>query len=790
MFVVLVIVCLLVGMGLYRLVLPMLGLRLQYPDDKPLVPPVVEVPVAVTSEVVEVAPLTPEVVAIEVMTPEAVPVIEEVPTIIKEDKVEMTEAEARQLMSTMSFKKNFLADNKLFAIEDIIFPRTSSDYQLIHPLVVNNAESNALKQLVSDTQDSSVQKGQLLAQYIYTLRLEDIGAELYIRNKIFPTITPEDEEVEEYYESWKSHFSQLDSRYVQSTEHLKEAVKIFLLRKNLARYLLAAYQEAVLTKRIKLHWPSAEPPWSVLGAGPAVSTTHLAVGATTEVVGATAEVVGAIPIVSGATAEIVGATTGINATVLTKDTKLFTMDGEMMMVSGINHMLSRNMPVITKGLPESLYHVLERILPPEEEKRDNLVSWLSNFRARDRETLVYFVFAALVRSRLKSSKFLDGELEGIDRSALKLNALIKVAVCAAELSQEHEMGLGAEIITGIPVLIQFLTESPFTYGVVLANPLRDLAWTDLNPYHNARQLRVVPKQPLKYLPLPKDETQLQELVYEWLYDKNMLGREVYGVTLSSRVRYTVSNSILSLFDTRFAKKYPLGYLQGVIRDQSFIPDKLMLPAEEAEFLAKNPHGKPLSPDAIAAASKVHRAKREKVFEQMYDNNASLFKVGLRYKFQVLFHTDRNVLEKALASLREGRGFSQAMFRYGLLYPEGMEAEIYPADTLQPAFSKALSALEPGGVSNILEISSPVKGFALVYLLEVKEPETYSQKDPMVQEVLDHFYFPYFINLVTAPVMKQGGGFVKEYARWFFPSDSQEVKDLLAKASTAIKKRRF
>ncbi len=776
MFVVLVIVCLLVGMGLYRLVLPMLGLRLQYPDDKPLVPPVVEVPVAVTSEVVEVAPLTPEAVAIEVMTPEAVPVIEEVPTIIKEEKIEMTEAEARQLTSTMSFKENFLADNRLYTIKDIIFPQTSSDLQFTHPLVVNNIEYNALKQLVSDTQDSHVKKGQLLAQYIYTLRLEDTAVELYIRNEIFPTITPEDEEVEEYYESWKSHFSQFDSRYVQPTEHLKEAVKIFLLRKNLARFLLAAYQEAILTKRIKLHWPTAAPPWSVLGAGPAVSATPLEVGATTEII--------------GATAEIVGATTEINATVLTKDTKLFTMDGETMMVSGINHMLSRNMPVITKGLSESLYHVLERILPPEEGKRENLVSWLSNFRARDRETLVYFVFAALVRSRLKASKFLDGELQGLDRSALKLNALIKVAVCAAELSQEHEVSLSAGIVTGIPVLIQFLTESPFTYGVVLANPLRDLAWTDLNPYHNARQLRVVPRHPLKHLPLPKDETQLQELIYEWLYDKNMLGREIYGVSLSSRIRYTVSNSILSLFDTRFTEKYPLGYLQGVIRDQSFIPDRMLMSAEDTKFLAENPHGKPLPPDALTAASKAYWSLREKVDEEIYKESIELLKIGPRYKFQILFHTDRKVIEKALKFLQEGRSFSQGMFRYGLLYPEGMEDEIYPADMLQPVFSKALSALEPGGVSNILEISSPVKGFALVYLLEVKEPKTFAREDPMVQEILSQFYFPYFINLVTAPAMKQGGGYVKEYARWFWPSDSQEVQDLLTKASTTIKKRRF
>lgn len=777
--VVTVIICVLLGVVGYELLLGARGVKLERVEQQPepsKETPVAEIPVEETAPVEPVAPpeervLTAEVTAADAETSEA----GEVETAdITDVGLDFSDEETRRLSTVLGFKASFVRGNKLFTAGDVFFPGIDHSVMTQLPLALTKIEYLTLNKILESSDDTGGKAAVALTDYIYQLIRDDMAVTRYFMENVIPTIQPEDQEIEAFFVQHGTSFIKLDERYQDLAEHLKEAIRVYLLKENLVRYMAAAYQEFILMKRLKLNWLEQEVPWSL----PAENTDALfiASGVTqTNEVRPVFEDGGA-----EALQEPVEGVGGISPAVLQDADPLFTIDDEVIPAGVINtRLLALNVPLVARRDEENLSEIVLRIIPPAQASKEDLSKWLGSFESADRERITSTLFAALARARMRDSKVTYDELEGYTTEHLKLVAAVSVASYAAEAAKAKSQKLGYNVIEEMPMAIRKLTSGCFNpTGEV--DPSHGTIWMSLYPYTDARWIRIFPRDPLKQLDIPQDQVSRMLLAGKRILRYDQYGRQMHMSDPGGRpLDFNQEDPARFMMEQKLGRAYPLAAYDGLIRGVYLTGDPFK------DIASAGPMGDMPAEGVALESMATAEGAADEYLEKMYAKHSSLFNLGSAYRFRILFHPDIKIIETAREKLLEGVEFREAVFRYGLVFPSGIKRRLYPAESLKPSITKALSSLNVGEVSGIFEIGPPGGGYAMVHLMEKAQPREIAFEESFVKEMLRGYYYADFIHSFCDEVLSKGGGYVKDYSYWMWPAESKEISKMLAGAATLL-----
>ena len=787
--VVTVIICVLLGVVGYELLLGARGVKLEQVEKQPELSketPVAEIPVDEPAPVEPIAPpeervLTAEVTAADAVTPEA----GEVEAGGRVDVgLDLNDEESRRLSTVLGFKASFVRGNKLFTAGDVFFPGIDQSVLTQLPLALTKLEYLALNKILESSDEAGGKAAVELSDYIYQLLRDDMAVTRYFLENVIPTIQPEDQEIEAFFVQYGTSFIKLDERYQDLAEHLKEAIRVYLLKENLVRYMAAAYQEFILMKRLKLNWLEQEVPWGL----PSESTDALFVASgftqTNEVRpvfedGGVEALQEPVEGVEGAVEGVAGASEGtqVSPSILQDTDPLFTIDDEIIPAGIINtRLLALNVPLVARRDEENLSEIVLRIIPPAQASKEDLGKWLGSFGAADRERVTSTLFAALARARMRDSKV---TYEGYSTEHLKLVAAVSVASYAAEAAKAENQKLGYEVIERMPMAIRKLTSGCFnpTGGV---DPSHGTIWMSLYPYTDARWIRIFPRNPLKHLDISHDQVSRMLLAGKRILRYDQYGRQMHMSDPGGRpLDFNQEDPARFMMAQKLGRAYPLAAYDGLIRGVYLTGDPFKDVASAGPMGEMPAEGVPLESMATTEGAS------DEYLEKMYTKHSSLFKLGSAYRFRILFHPDIKIVETAREKLLEGVEFREAVFRYGLVFPSGIKRRLYPAESRKPSIAKALSPLNVGEVSGIFEIGPPGGGYAMVHLMEKAEPREIAFDESFVKEMLREYYYADYIHSFCDEVLSKGGGYVKNYSYWMWPAESKEISKMLAGAATLL-----
>ena len=735
------------------------------------------------------------------------PVSEERADIFNPDHLDVTEAQLRRLATVMSLKTQYIQSNTLLSASDVLFEGAEDDQSSRRPLVLDQFEYQAINNFFENPDTPEGKKTRQLAECVYQIHREEQAVITHVSNEILPTALPDNTEIEKFFSQFILKFARFDQRYINRTEHLKEAVRIYLTREKLTGYFLRTFREFAQSGRIKLNWPEASPPWMlpmdhtidssinihmvkpVFGDGPSELHEDTTVGDTT--VGDTT--VGDATVGDATVGDAtVGDTTAQNTTATHAGTgafkigeSLFTLDNQIMPAEIANlSLVSLEIPLMSLGHEETFIDILKRMVPPEEGTGNNLYSWLQNFAPDDREQVVKTLFATLAQARIKDSRPVFGTSGDYIDDNLKLSSIISVISYVAFKSRKHNMWLGYDIIDKAPVITQILMEGCFSAQVTFPeNLISASAWLLLSPYTaGGKKLNIFPSNPLKYLDIPANPGALKMFARKEVLKFGEIGAQMSMSDLGGQpLTIDQENPVRYLVDRRFGRTYPLASWEGLIRPKqvSLLGDPI--DKDSASWPTLTEHG---SQEELPASTDVSHKPTEQL-KHLYEKNYGHFNIGSGYRFSILFHTDREVVKTARKKIREGMSFGDAVFMHSLIFPEGLEAKLFPGEVLKSEVAVTLESLKIGEVSQIFEIGQPANGFAMVYLLEKTEPSVLPFENEQVRELLQTYYYAYFIQEVAKEQLSRGGGYSTKYSRWIWPADSDEIKNMLNRASSLL-----
>ncbi len=739
-----IIICFLLGMVGYQIVLSVAGIKLERVEEQPeLALDPEKAPVDFSDQpLIEVVGDQDEGESVDAQTPASVsstletgtPQGETMEVVIVSDAPDIPEEEGRRIFTALGFTSSYLGGNRLLKINDVT-ARGSGGALKYDPLVMlEENEFVVLKQLMESPEGRQGKAALSLADQLFRIYLTRDSLPRYFWEHVIPTLRPGDEEVNNFYDRYKDYFQEVDERYAALTEHLKETIKVYLIRENLVRFLAASFQELALTKRLKLYWPEAAPPWKIVSPGVGQRRVGRRV---------------------------------MNALVtdehsLNENEILFTLDDQAVVAGTALSMLASGIPILDQSHAETAWETLTRVLPPEGDGRESLARWLGSFQPESREAVVHVLFNSLAQSKLADSGISYKAFEGYTSRELKLMALINVSSTLAGKINDRLASFTREAIDTLPRLIQGLSEGCFSSATALdLNMLSDVIWTSLASYTASPQwLRVVSRDPLRHVSLPEDPKDLQGiLVRDMIRLKNQrtgIRFINYGPDFWSNAAGHQITELLKrrLFGNRSLASQQGNYLLKFTRTSGGV-----IPAELP------------SPEDL---------------KETYEANRNAFDIGDKYRFRILFHPVREVVEKARQELVDGMEFEQAIFTYGIIKPDNFDLELYPAETLKPEISRVLSVLKKGEVSQIFKIRPPGYGFAMVHLLEKEGKGIIPFDNPLVMEALrTHLSSKNWEQEAAGNAVPKEGGYVKKFSLWVFPGGSSWMEKALTEADVIL-----
>lgn len=684
----------------------------------------------------------------------------------------MPEAQFRRIDTVMSLKTRYVQNNTLLSANDVLFAGAEDNQTSRRPLVLDQFEYQALNFFFENPGTPEGEKTRQLAECVYQIHREEQDTIKYFSDVILPAILPDEIEIENFLSRFIFSFSRIDQRYISRTEHLKEAVRVYLIREKLILYLLGIFRELTLAGRIKLNWPETGSPW-------VLPTDHT--------VDSSINIHMVRPVYGDEPAPLHEGVTGrqTETGAFKVGESLFTLDGQVIPAEMANlGLISLDIPLMALGQDDKISDILKRMVPPGEGTGKNLSTWLLNFAPDDREQVIKTLFAALAQARIKDSKPEYGKPGAHMDDNLKLSSIISVISCAAFKSRKHNMWLGFDIINKAPVIAQILMEGCFSTQVTFPeNMISTSAWISLSPYTaGGKKLNIFPSNSLKYLDIPADPGALRLYARKEVLKFGEIGRQMSVTDLGGQsLTIDQENPVRFLVDQRFDRTYPLASWEGLIRPKqvSLLGDPNEM--DDASWPTLIEHG---STGELPVSFDVSQKPAEEL-KHLYEKNANHFNIGPGYRFNILFHTNRDIVDTARKKLREDLSFGDAVFAYGLIIPEGLETKVFPGEVLKSEIAVTLESLTIGQVSRIFEIGPPTNGFAIVYLLEKAEPAVLPFENALVHEILQDYYFAYFIHEVANEQLSQGGGYSNKYSRWMWPADSDEIRNMITRASSLL-----
>ena len=761
--IIMIVVCFVVGMFGYRLVLSGLGYRFGKPastsgEPGPGVPPteLVVNPTGTTSEETAISDTIPtEELTSEVFVPEVVP------TIISPAKIDLTESDVQRLTTATSFKLNFISGNSIFSADDVIFAgRARTDASNI--VVLKPLQYKVLVKAIESSDEPEIKILQDFAREMNKIKSDMIRTTVYFESDVIPNLLPTDKDVEEFYQEFSTFYTSFDSRYVGLNEHLKEGIKLYLLRENLVRYMMAVYQELVLTNRLTLNWPGVEPPWIVENK------------------------------------QAFSGNTEISPHNLKATTPLFTLDGATVPAGFVNKsFFTLNLKLLEERKTDKLTDNLFRIQPPETGNKTSLTAWLKNFEPNSSEAVVNILFATLARTRMndKMNKETAAKIDPVldtYQGKIPLSTLMALAAYTTDQAVEKSHILAKALIQQAPTVISEFTHSGFLRPLISL----DLAWNNLEMLRGNRFLRINAENIFKYLHVPDDPVERLLFTHQELLNHRM-NTILYDQFAEESLGSTTIDSLHSLLELRFLQRYPT-YSIVQASNTSNLNQKYSI------SMTPSPDNFPEIPEPPAENIQTNVSRlqpqeniqipdpesNEADLQEMYDKNADLFKIGEQYRFQILLHPKRSTIDQAQTALKEGTSFEQSLFSYGAVYPELLAKQVCPSESLNQDIVEALKTLQPGEVSAIFSITGRVTCYAIVKLLETIEPGEIPFTHPKTQELLQRYSLTDAMDTdmkkSNLPSLIEEGAFSPIYKRWIGRYDSTAIKEMAEKATLIYK----
>ena len=612
----------------------------------------------------------------------------------------------------------------------------------IKPLVLTSQQYTIMKKIFSAPGEPQVEAALKIANHLLEVWVDYYLMEQYYRQEVLVEILPDTRSIMEF----TAAHSIGDSHKHVVSERFKETVKQHLLEENMVRLMLERFDRFSSTGRLQLARLDNPIPWAVRSVAMSYfyqEGTHGGPDGTREK----------------------------GETYLDNGVTIFTIDGRTVPAGAVSfsyldfNFLPFEIP------PGRLLGTVDRLSSGLPGRRKQLFSWLNCFESGIRESVIRLLFTHLVRTGMKDSAEENRETYRVPDKVLRkmrLNALICLVGYTASRVYIKNKGLLISTLSVLPRLTLNLTGGCYGLSVARSTNLLDVCLSDLDFIcpEGRMAIRISSGHPLSVLDVPEEYNRFQLMVEQEVLQFTPRTIQASQDESISKLKGFVFMPVKTLVNYRLRRKYPLFDVPGL-------------------YLHVTPQGYQVYEEGSPMHDENASFETIENLKVMYEENVDCFTIGASYRFQSLFHTDREVVEAARQALSKGLDMDSALSTYGIIGSEMSGAQFYPVDLLKPEITETLESLQTGDYSDIIVVGSPCSGFAVIRLLEKREPVILPFENDMVPEVLTRFHHAYIMRNIMDEHLSGAGGFTRAYFRWVWPYDSPVVLEMMDQAAEVM-----
>ena len=636
-------------------------------------------------------------------------------------------------------------EGRMCSIGDVIL-QLVLDSMPSKPLVLTSQQYIIMKKIFSASGEPQVEDALKIANYLLEVWVDYYLMEQYYDQEVLVEILPDARSIMEFTAAHSVGDSHGDSQGFVASERFKEAVKQHLLEENMVRLMLERFDRFSSTGRLQLAQIDNPIPWSVQNVSMSYFYQEGAHGGP-------------------------DGTRETGETYLDNGVTIFTIDGRTLPAGAVRFSYLDFKFLPFQIPPGRLLDMVNRLSSGLPGSRKQLLSWLGCFEPGIRESVIRLLFTHLVRAGMKDCAAENRETYRVPEKVLRkmrLNTLICLVGYTASRVYIKNKGLLVSTLSVLPRLTLSLTGGSYGLSVARSTNFLDVCLGDLDFIcpEGRMAIRISSSDPLNVLDMPEEYNRFQLMVEQEVLQFTPRTIQASQNKSVSNVNEFVFMPVKTLVMHRLRRKYPLFDVPGL-------------------YLHVTPQGYQVYEEGPPVHEGHAPFETVENLKAMYGENVDCFKIGASYRFQALFHTDREIVEAARHALSEGLDMDSALSTYGITGSEALAAQFYPVELLKPEIAETLASLQTGDYSDVIAVNSPCRGFAALRLLEKREPLTLPFENEMVPEVLTRFHHAHIMRNVMSEHLADDGGFTRAYFRWVWPCDSPAVREMMDQAAMVM-----
>lgn len=702
--------------------------------------------------------------------------------------------ESRAVATVIRCADRYIDNGRIVNADTVVFAQSSVE-KVKQPIVLTRLEYDTITALLDTPgSPSAVEVRKLAVAQCRNVQRKKVLAD-FVFKRVIASMAPSEADIAAVFNSVKNMLENRYPQYGGLNESMKNSIRLYCIREQFLTLVLSSCERLLQSGNLSFNRFDLPVPWRVEGSS-----------------------------YEDGFGERPPAARLMSKGTIGSEDSLFVIDGRSIVVSELDSSLgSIDIPLVQLPGGESLYDDIVKLAASMGEREHRLVHWLDNFTPRYRDRIAEFVILEIVRRWKRDGQFASGGSDDVEvdtvRPEMKLASLINATGYIADVAQVYLQKELAQAIRCVPTMMDVCAEAGFNAYVVHKFPLFDLTWILLQGYASGMErVDIYPRDVLASRGYSGEFDVVKTLVImikKGFLISNILFVVGDGMT-TMHVGMDEESLLRQLFTIRLEDRLPYGMWRGRLRgiylgddpyhtakkqntldggtaprDTSFSPEidretpaahRLLPSAPGAEEKVK--------PDTVTSASPKPPAITsgyitDEQVEDFYHRFSSLFATGRQYRFGILFHPDKNIVQKAVEELKTGVSFDKAVTRYAIVQSRKYEQVLIPEELLKPELSKVLETLDVNDVSDIVDIRSPGEGYALLQLLSRRESRAIPFEHRTVKDMCREYYLAEKVNTEFQTQIARGGGYIKRYKRWIWPVDSVEGKKLLTAAAALV-----
>ncbi len=702
--------------------------------------------------------------------------------------------ESRAASTIIRCADRYINSGRIVNADTVVFAQSSVE-KVKQPIVLTRLEYDTIKALLdSPGSPTAVELRELAGAQCRNVQQKKALADFVIE-RVIASMAPSEADITAVFHSVKSMLEKYYPQYGGLNESMKNSIRLYCIREQFLTLVLSSCEKLLQSGDLIFNRFNLPVPWRVEGSS----------------------------YEDGFGERPPEARLMSKGTIGSEDS-LFVIEGRSIVVSELDSSLgSFDIPLVQLPGGESLYNDIVQLAASMGAGEHRLVRWLDNFTPRYRDRIAEFVILEIVRSWKRSAQFVSSGSDDVEtdtvRPEMKLASLINASGFSAEVVQVYLQKELAQAIRCVPTMMDVCAEVGINAYVAHKFPLFDLTWILLQSY--ASGMERVDIYPRNVLANRGDSGEFDVMkTLEIMIKKGYLISNILFVVGDSMTTMHVGmdeESLLrQLFTMRLEEKLPYGMWRGRLRgvylgddpyqmakerntldggtsprDTSFSPEMDSETPSAHRLLPSTSGGEEqVQPDTVTSASPKYPVMNggyitDEQVDGFYHRFSSLFITGRQYRFGILFHTDKRIVQKAVKELETGVSFDEVVARYAIVQSRKYEQVFIPEELLKPELSKVLETLDVNDVSDIVNICGFGEGYALLQLLSRRESRAIPFEHRIVKDMCREYYLAEKVNTEFHTQIARGGGYIKRYKRWIWPVDSAEGKKLLTAAAALV-----